>query len=368
LIAGSLDVAIAPNEGVRQDLTFAIRSLRGTPGVAAAIVLTLSLGLGVNTAVFSLLDAIFLRPPAGVVAPDHVRRLWTEHNFRSGRQYWPGYDYPTYAALSNAFAGRARIAMYQPPQPMKLGSGSDAANAMVSTATSSYFPLLGVRLAAGRFFTPEEDRMGAAVHVAVVSQAFAQRMFEQAASVLGRTIVLDRERYTVIGVTEPEFTGVELDAADAWIPVATITGYGSGDWWKGHAVNGFQVLLRPADGLRDETIASGVNVIMRRPELFAVASDSMSVSRAGSIIKARGPGKRLQEVEIATRLGGVGIIVLLIACANVVNLLLARAFSRRREIALRLALGISRARLARLLASESMLLAALAGTAAILAA
>jgi putative ABC transport system permease protein len=355
-------------EGVRQDLTFAIRSLRGTPGVAAAIVLTLSLGLGVNTAVFSLLDAIFLRPPAGVVAPDHVRRLWTEHNFRSGRQYWPGYDYPTYAALSNAFAGRARIAMYQPPQPMKLGSGSDAANAMVSTATSSYFPLLGVRLAAGRFFTPEEDRMGAAVHVAVVSQAFAQRMFEQAASVLGRTIVLDRERYTVIGVTEPEFTGVELDAADAWIPVATITGYGSGDWWKGHAVNGFQVLLRPADGLRDETIESGVNVIMRRPELFAVASDSMSVSRAGSIIKARGPGKRLQEVEIATRLGGVGIIVLLIACANVVNLLLARAFSRRREIALRLALGISRARLARLLASESMLLAALAGTAAILAA
>lgn len=355
-------------DSIRQDVTFATRSLRGSPGVAIAIILTLALGLGVNTAVFSLLDAIFLRPPGGVAAPQHVRRLWTEHTFRTGVEYWPGYDYPTYSAVREALASRAELAIYRQPSAVKLGTGGDTPKAMLSNASSGYFHLLGARLAAGRFFTADEDRMGAGAHVAVVSHAFWNRVLGAESSALGRTIVLDREPYTVIGVVKPEFTGVDLDATDVWTPVATITGYESGPWWMGRNVNGFQILMRPADRVSDETIESRVNTVMRRKDLVSRWGDTASVSRVGSIIRARGPGKRLQEVEIATRLGGVAIIVLLIACANVVNLLLARAVRRRREIALRLALGISRARLASLLIVESLLLAVIAGVAAILAA
>jgi predicted permease len=355
-------------DGIRKDGAFAIRSLRGSPGVAIAIILTLALGLGVNTAVFSLLDAIFLRPPAGVAAPDRVRRLWTERTFRSGAQYWSGYDYPTYLAVRQVLGDRAQLAIYRQPQSVKFGTRSDGSKAMLSTASSGYFRLLGVRLAAGRFFSAEEDRMGAGAHVAVVSHSFWQRALNAEPSALGRTIMLDRVPYTVIGVVEPQFTGVDLDATDVWAPVATITGYGPGAWWTEGNVNGFQVLIRPMDQVRDETIEARVTTVMNRADLASRWKDTTSVSRVGSIITARGPGKRLQEVEIATRLGGVAVMVLLIACANVVNLLLARAVRRRREIALRLALGISRARLASLLIVESLMLAIIAGVAAVLAA
>jgi hypothetical protein len=92
-------------DGWRQDIVYAARSLRRTPGVTFAIVATLALGLGANTAMFSLLNAVFLRPPAGVAQPDHVRRLWSEFTFRSGREFWPGYDYMQYQEFRNAVVG-----------------------------------------------------------------------------------------------------------------------------------------------------------------------------------------------------------------------------------------------------------------------
>ncbi len=347
----------------RQDLVYAWRSIRRTPGVTAAIVATLALGLGANTAMFSFLNAVFLTPPSGVAHPGQVRRLWTFVPFRNGPQFWSGYDYVQYEALRDAIGALGTTAVYRRPAPVRVGRGG-AERVMMSQVSSDFFPLLGVRARRGRLFAADEDRLGEPVYVAVVSDGYWRRALGGDSAALGRDIVLAGTPYTVIGVADPAFTGIDLDATDVWVPLATM---GTSSWWTNRNVNGFQVVVRLAAGAGDDVIGARSTRVLHRAHL-EIIEDSTSVTRTGSIIYARGPGKETQEVAIATRLGGVALIVLLIACANVVNLLLARAVRRKREIAMRLALGISRARLARLLLVESALLAMLAGVAALAAA
>ncbi len=367
----------------RQDIAYAARSLRRTPAVTATIILTLALGLGVNAAMFTLLNAVYLRPPTGVVHPEQVRRLWTQRDFRSGRQFWPGYDYQRYELIREGLAGLGTTAIYRGPEQVKVGRGFAAPQAKMVSTSDDYFRLLGVRPAQGRFFSAEEDRLGAGLKVAVVSDRFFRHSLGGDPGVLGQSILLNDESYAIVGVCDPQFTGVDLDAVDVWVPFASMKSRGNTPWWLDSNVNGFKVLIREAAGASDDAIDAQTTAVLRRPD-DVIASrnnegqsgqsrptallDSTSVARTGSIIAARGPGKKQQEVEIAVRLGGVALIVLIIACANVVNLLLARAVRRRREIAMRLALGISRARLTRLVLSESVLLALLAGVGAILAA
>jgi putative ABC transport system permease protein len=370
----------------RQDIAYAARSLRRTPGVTVTIVVTLALGLGVNAAMFTLLNAVYLRPPAGVVHPEQLRRLWAERNFyRVGRQFWPGYDYQRYERIREGLAGLGTAAIYRGPAQVKVGRGFGAPQAMMVSTSADYFRLLGVRLVLGRFFSGEEDRLGAGLKVAVVSDRFFRRSLGGDPGVLGQSILLNNESYAIVGVCDPQFTGVDLTAADVWVPFASMKSPGNTPWWMDSNVNGFQVLIRAAAGTSDDAIDAQATAVLRNTDDVIISRkmnnegqsgqarptallDSTSVARTGSIIAARGPGMKQQEVQIALRLGGVALIVLIIACANVVNLLLARAVRRRREIAMRLALGISRARLTRLVLSESVLLAFLAGVAAIAAA
>lgn len=352
----------------RQDLVYAVRSLRRTPGVTLTIIVTLALGLGVNAAMFSLLNAVFLRPPAGVTEPGQVRRVWSELTFfRTGKQFWSGYDYQEFEAVRDAVVGLATAVPYL-REPGKVGRGAEAIPIRTVHTSTDYFRLLGVRPARGRFFSEEEDRLGAGHKVVVASHAFWSRALGGDPAVIGRSIALSGEAHTLIGVAAPEFHGVDLDAIDVWIPLGSQAVSGRTPWWLNPNVNGFQVLLRTREGSSIDELDARATIALRRLAVERRSRDSTTVARTGALIRARGPGKLEQEVQIAQRLGGVALIVLLIACANVVNLLLARAVRRRREIAMRLALGISRGRLTRLVMTESVLLAFVAGAGAIVAA
>ena len=351
-----------------QDAAYAARSLRRTPVVAVTIVLTLALGLGVNAAMFSLLDVLYLRPPAGVADAAGVHRVWRQIRVERGPIYWSGFDYPTYLAVRRTLGADARTAIYTAPERARLARGEDAPTAVVTYASASYFPTLGVHAARGRVFAPDEDRLGAPTNVAVVSDAFWHNRLGGGDQVLGRTLNIGNRQYTIVGVMPPAFTGVEIDAADVWLPFAAFGGHGFQRWWEDRRVNGFQLLVRPHAGMALPPLDARITRALHRPELLDSPADTLDLAQLGSIIRARGPGDSQQEVRIAARLGGVALLVLLIAIANVVNLLLARAVRRRREIAVRLALGISRARLLRLLLSESVLLSLAAAAGALAAA
>jgi putative ABC transport system permease protein len=362
-------------DALRQDVLYSVRSLRRTPAVSLTIIVTLALGLGVNAAMFSLLDAVFVRPPTGVARPRELRRLWAERHFSNGTQFWPGFDYASYDALSATLGDRAELFAYRYPVSSAIGEGEDPPTANVVAATANYFRVLGVHPAIGRFYSPEEDRVDAPAPVVVVSDAFWRGRLDGDPRVIGRSIdVSDAgfgsnqlRHYTIIGVMPARFSGVDLDAVDIWRPIGSGMPAGKDPWYRNPRINGFQVGLRLAPDAREGELIQRATNRLRGPGIDFL-QDTTVVAQFGPVVRARGPGKLDSSVQVATRLGGVAIIVLIVACANIVNLLLARAVRRRREIAIRLTLGVSRARLVRLLVTESVLLALVAAVAAAFAA
>ena len=350
------------------DFRYAARSLRRTPVVAAAIVLTLALGVGANASMFSLLDVLYLRPPAGVHDPAGVNRIWVQHQFESGQQFWPGFDYPSYRAIQQAIGNQAATAIYSYPRRISSSPAVPTAGPVASYVSGSYFGLLGVRPARGRGFTLDDDRLEAPARVAVISDAYWRRVLDSDPGALGRLIAVGKERYTIVGIMPPGFTGADLDAVDVWLPFAAFDRASDRPWWENRNINGFQIIVRPRAGVASAAVEAMMTRVIHRPELIRSPVDTLQVARFGSIIRTRGPGEAQQEERIAERLGGVAAVVLVIAIANVVNLLLSRAVRRRQEIALRLALGIPRGRLVRLLVSESVLLSLGAAAAALVAA
>jgi predicted permease len=357
---------------VRQDLGYAWRTVRRSPGFTTVVVLTLALGIGATASVFSVLDRLYLRPPRGVSDPSTLRRTWVEHFRMSNGVPFKSQaiSYVTYDAIVRATGTRNESALYRADFAMRLGKRPSDPRVAVVYATSSYFDVLGVRPELGRFYGTDEDRLGGGAPVAVVSHAFWTSRLGGDSAALGRTIAIGRNAYTVIGVADRRFSGLDLRAADVWIPLASMPdpGWERAPWWTLSAMTWFTIVRRPTPSISDAEYQRRATAALREMNrAMGPTGDTLITVWSGPIIEARGPATPGHEMIVSTRLGGVAVIVLLIAAANVINLLLARATSRRREIAVRLALGVSRGRLVRMLTTETLLLAAMAGAAGLIA-
>jgi predicted permease len=350
------------------DLVLTGRSIRRSPGFALTVILTLGLALGANATMFGIVDRLLLRPPDHIVQPEQVHRLQVARWFGGLSGAAPAVSYPAFRDVRDRSRLFSQVAAVEFAN-LSHGSGREASLVRAVLVSGQYFPLLGVRPAIGRFFGEEEDRPPSGIRVAVVSHPFWRSRLGADPAVLGRTIQLNNRPYEIIGVTPPGFTGTELTPADLWIPMmaaaADIADFDEG-WTESRGSQFLQVFVRVREGVDFPTANEDVRRAYHEGHADWNDYESKAVASLAPLNAARNRNLRGGEGVVSSWLLGVTVIVLLIACANTANLVLARGVSRRGEIAIRLALGVSRERLFRQLLVESLALASLAGIVALL--
>ena len=352
---------------IRLSLLSIVRTIRRYPGFTAAVVVTLGLGLGANATMYGIIDRLLLRAPDHIVRPDEVKRLFLSRPFPlTGEMLLQqAFAYPDYADLK-AHTGMT-VAAYEYDGERTIGSGEEAMRAVLALASAEFFPLLGVQPRLGRFFVAEESTIGAPP-VAVISEEHWRRAYGADPDILSQSVEVEGHRMPIVGVAPAGFTGVDLRAVDVWVPLEawrTRDSYtscieGRNCYWMG-------AVARLHEGVSVEAAeaeATRLHLNARSEQVARDAYPSTAAITLAPVIAAAGPDAP-GESRVARWLAGVSIIVLLIACANVSNLLLARSTRQRKETAVRLALGVGRRRLIGQAVLEAVVLALLGGALAL---
>jgi predicted permease len=347
-------------EGFWRDVKYGVRTLLRQPGFTALALLALVLGIGLNTSLFTAFNAFALRPWP-VRDPARVVNLYSAAPGKASDAIggFTTAEYRAFAEHSRTMSGVFLMIHNR----VRLDDQPDGSRTMCHYVSGNYFQLLGVDMALGRGFVADEDRFGAPRPVAVLAYSTWTNRYASDPHILGRRITLDGTPFTVIGVAGAQFTGTSPERHDLWIPISAVTLVKPHDDWAKALVGDPRFCCASMAG----RLAPGATKEQAQEELTALSHAALVSTQDGdhnvlatsTEFFARPGARRKMLPLLALVFGAVGA-VLLLACANVSNLLLARGAARQREIAVRLSLGAERSRIVCQLLTESLLLASVA--------
>ena len=350
-----------------QDLRYAIRRMKDTPGFTVAAIATLALGLGVNSAVLSLAHAIFLKP---LPLPEASRLMLVDQTLPTRPPIYAfGLSYPDYLYYRDHARTFAGLAAHYATSPMHVSTPEGGFSLLGSVVTANYFSVLRLQPGIGRFFTDEEDRIPDRNPVAVLSHALWRGRFSADPQILGTAVRINGTDFTIVGIAPEHFRGIlrGLDPVDVWIPTAMFkVGYRYCDGFaRGCRI--VNLVGRLADGTTMQDAQTELTLLARQLETTFPETNK---GRGVVVRPARGVrvDEQTRNEPVMAIMAVAAALVLLVSSANVAGLLLARGLRRRKEIAIRLALGASRGRLIRQLLVESTLLAVAGGAAGLIVA